>query len=339
MAAIVAVSGGCTAFFAPTNPYPVTPPDASPQSTVPRELEKISLPPYVIEPPDILMINAVKVVPKPPHKIEPFDGLLIRVLGRSARSADCRRLFGRSRRQGRPWSVVRSRASRRPDDRRSAIRHSEAPVASARAATGVGVAGVFVRCTTNPGRTSGRSRRPRQLGNLRQRLPLRQHSWRKPRRRLKSSLSNYLDDPQGRRRHLRLQQQEVLHHHAGRRLRRQRRRSPDHGQRNGARRDRPRRRSVATVVDQDLDCPAGPERRRLRANPAGQLGGYFARCVDGNQLPDHARRPVVHRTRSVSSVGQLIGKLTAPFERLFGFVSLGTAMAQRIDRFGQPNNF
>jgi polysaccharide export outer membrane protein len=80
-AAIMAVSGGCTAFFAPTNPYPVTPPDASPQSTVPRELEKISLPPYVIEPPDILMINAVKVVPKPPHKIEPFDGLLIRVLG------------------------------------------------------------------------------------------------------------------------------------------------------------------------------------------------------------------------------------------------------------------
>jgi polysaccharide biosynthesis/export protein len=81
LAAIVVASSGCTAFFAPTNPYPVTPPDASPLSTVPRELEKVSLPPYVIEPPDILMINAVKVVPKPPHIIEPFDGVLIRVLG------------------------------------------------------------------------------------------------------------------------------------------------------------------------------------------------------------------------------------------------------------------
>jgi protein involved in polysaccharide export with SLBB domain len=48
---------------------------------VPRELDKVSLPPYVIEPPDILMINAVKIVPKSPHMIEPFDGLLIRVLG------------------------------------------------------------------------------------------------------------------------------------------------------------------------------------------------------------------------------------------------------------------
>ena len=81
LAVLLVASGGCTAFFAPTNPYPVTPPDASPYSTVPRELEKVSLPPYVIEPPDILMINAIKVVPKPPHVIEPFDGLLIRVLG------------------------------------------------------------------------------------------------------------------------------------------------------------------------------------------------------------------------------------------------------------------
>src|SRR4249920_844624 len=81
MSTVVAASGGCTAFFAPTNPFPVTPPDPSADSPVPRELNKISLPAYVIEPPDILQISAVKIVPKPPHKIEPFDGLLIRVLG------------------------------------------------------------------------------------------------------------------------------------------------------------------------------------------------------------------------------------------------------------------
>lgn len=48
----------------------------------------VTLPPYVIEPPDILMINAVKIVPKPPHKIEPFDALLIRVLGAEQPIAD-----------------------------------------------------------------------------------------------------------------------------------------------------------------------------------------------------------------------------------------------------------
>ena len=31
---------------------------------------------------------------------------------------------------------------------------------------------------------------------------------------------------------------------------------------------------------------------------------------------------------------RVVQKLTAPFERIFGFVSLGTAMANRIDRFG-----
>ena len=74
-------SSGCTAFLAPTVPIPTTPEGPSPASPVPRELEMISLDRYRIEPPDILLINAIKVVPKPPHKIEPFDGLLIRAAG------------------------------------------------------------------------------------------------------------------------------------------------------------------------------------------------------------------------------------------------------------------
>jgi protein involved in polysaccharide export with SLBB domain len=78
-AAVVVANSGCTAFLEPREPYPITPPEPSPFSAVPRELDKVSLPPYVIEPPDILIINAIKIVPKPPHKIEPFDGLLIRV--------------------------------------------------------------------------------------------------------------------------------------------------------------------------------------------------------------------------------------------------------------------
>jgi polysaccharide export outer membrane protein len=41
----------------------------------------VFLPPYVIEPPDILLIDAVRVVPKPPYRIEPLDALLIQASG------------------------------------------------------------------------------------------------------------------------------------------------------------------------------------------------------------------------------------------------------------------
>lgn len=81
VAVLSVANSGCTAFLEPREPYPITPPEPSPFSAVPRELEMVSLPPYVIEPPDILMINAIRVVPKPPHIIEPFDGLLIRATG------------------------------------------------------------------------------------------------------------------------------------------------------------------------------------------------------------------------------------------------------------------
>jgi protein involved in polysaccharide export with SLBB domain len=79
--ALIVASSGCTSFLEPREPYPITPPDPSPFSSVPRELDMVSLPSYVIEPPDILFLQAVKIVPKPPHKLEPFDALLIRVAG------------------------------------------------------------------------------------------------------------------------------------------------------------------------------------------------------------------------------------------------------------------
>src|SRR5690242_5796847 len=48
-----------------------------PDPEVPRELRNVFLPPYVIEPPDILLLDTVRVVPKPPYHIEPLDSLLI----------------------------------------------------------------------------------------------------------------------------------------------------------------------------------------------------------------------------------------------------------------------
>jgi polysaccharide export outer membrane protein len=50
-------------------------------SAVPRELSKVSLPAYVIEPPDILLLDAIRLVPRPPYHIEPLDGLAIQVSG------------------------------------------------------------------------------------------------------------------------------------------------------------------------------------------------------------------------------------------------------------------
>lgn len=81
MAVLLLVTTGCTAFLAPRSPYPATPPEPSAESAVPRELDKVTLPRYVVEPPDILLIEGVKLVPKSPHRIETFDVLLVRVSG------------------------------------------------------------------------------------------------------------------------------------------------------------------------------------------------------------------------------------------------------------------
>jgi polysaccharide export outer membrane protein len=46
---------------------------------LPRELCKTTMPEYVIEPPDILLIEAVRIVPLPPYHVEPMDSLAIYV--------------------------------------------------------------------------------------------------------------------------------------------------------------------------------------------------------------------------------------------------------------------
>jgi polysaccharide export outer membrane protein len=57
---------------------PGYPPEKTP---VARELAKVSLPPYTIEPPDVLTIEALRVVPKAPYRIRPIDILQVDVEG------------------------------------------------------------------------------------------------------------------------------------------------------------------------------------------------------------------------------------------------------------------
>ena len=55
--------------------------EADPATMPAKELAKVTLPPYVIEPPDILLIDALRIVPKPPFRIQSFDSLQVIVEG------------------------------------------------------------------------------------------------------------------------------------------------------------------------------------------------------------------------------------------------------------------
>jgi polysaccharide biosynthesis/export protein len=78
--AVLAFGGGCHA-TRPFDPYAtVLEEPVSPMLEPPREKAKVSLPAYQIEPPDILQLEALKLVPKPPYRVETYDVLQIQVL-------------------------------------------------------------------------------------------------------------------------------------------------------------------------------------------------------------------------------------------------------------------
>jgi polysaccharide biosynthesis/export protein len=52
---------------------------AAPMVTVPRELAKVILPDYRIEPPDIVQIDAIHIAPKAPYRLRAFDTLIVSV--------------------------------------------------------------------------------------------------------------------------------------------------------------------------------------------------------------------------------------------------------------------
>lgn len=84
MGTVLAVVGTQADPAAPA--LPLTPPESVPgpgplhsPAGPPVELCKVSLPPYMIEPPDILLIDTVRMIPLPPYRIEPLDVLIIQV--------------------------------------------------------------------------------------------------------------------------------------------------------------------------------------------------------------------------------------------------------------------
>src|SRR5688500_7543668 len=80
LALAVASAGGCkwhSSHHGAKLPHhlPHPPPD------LPRELSKVVLPEYTVEPPDILVIEAIHIVPRSPYALRTGDVLAITVLG------------------------------------------------------------------------------------------------------------------------------------------------------------------------------------------------------------------------------------------------------------------
>src|SRR5438552_14213789 len=72
LAAVLALVGsGC--HHAPL----VQPPEQVPELNLPKELQMVSHPTYVVETPDILIINATRVIPLPPYRVEPLDQIYV----------------------------------------------------------------------------------------------------------------------------------------------------------------------------------------------------------------------------------------------------------------------
>ena len=78
VATVAAALTGCHAidFYTPSLETSL-----SAEAAPPRELSMVSLPEYRIEPPDVLRVELLKVIPRPPYRIGAFDVLQIEVGG------------------------------------------------------------------------------------------------------------------------------------------------------------------------------------------------------------------------------------------------------------------
>jgi polysaccharide export outer membrane protein len=77
---------GCITIHRPHRPWfdeqlPAHGKETVKPAPMPRELAKTAMPEYVIEPPDILLIDAIRVVPKPPYRVHTLDTLMVQVVG------------------------------------------------------------------------------------------------------------------------------------------------------------------------------------------------------------------------------------------------------------------
>ena len=65
--------------FSGQTPYvrPAPKSEAADNALLPKELNKVTMPAYTVEAPDILLIDAQRLIPLPPYKVEPLDVLYL----------------------------------------------------------------------------------------------------------------------------------------------------------------------------------------------------------------------------------------------------------------------
>jgi polysaccharide export outer membrane protein len=76
---LLALAAGCAELPRPYSTVPGARWNTAPDT--PRELQKVSLPDYIIEPPDILSIDAVTLVPHPPYRLHALDVVKVTASG------------------------------------------------------------------------------------------------------------------------------------------------------------------------------------------------------------------------------------------------------------------
>jgi protein involved in polysaccharide export with SLBB domain len=276
LVAIAALTTGCSTFGRPqrsTTQQVML--DANcqgdPSKMPAKELSKITLPPYVIEPPDILLIDALRVVPKPPFRIQSFDTLQVIVEGTLLEQPinglyvvepggmlDLGPSYGKVMVGGQSLEEARDAVFRHL---KRVLREPQVSLTLAQAAGQQQISGehlVGPDGTINLGTYGSVYITGMTLEQAKEAIEKQ------------------------------LQLEGLLRYHRGGRLRRQRRPVSHHRQRDRPRRGGGDQRPLAAVEQGHLDRPAGAFRGGLRPGAPGRHRGDHEGGLDRHQLPAHA---------------------------------------------------
>ena len=300
-------------------------------------MSKVSLPAYRIEPPDLLQIEVLKLVPLPPYRVESYDVLQISVMGtlldqpidgyyliEAEGTINLGPAYGTVRIAGMTIEEAKRAVT---DQLLNVLREPQVSVQLARASGMQPITGLYL---VGPDGTVNL----RQYGVVHvagktmteASLAIEQH------------LGQFFDSPERGRRHGRLQQQGVLHHHRRGRPGRQRRPRAGHGQRNGAGRDQPGRglsqlSSKKIWIARPAPGTAGCEQILPVDWVAITRGGMTAtnyQLMPGDRV-FISEEPIVASTN-------FLARITAPVERLFGITGLGISTVRQSQIMGRSYN-
>ena len=298
----------------------------------------VSLPVYKVEPPDILMIEMLKMVPLPPYRIDIYDVLQIRAIGtlldqpidgfflvEGEGIVTLGPAYGRVHVAG---MTVEEAAAAITARLRQILAKPEVSVQLARTAGTAPVTGEYLigpDGTINLRQYGTLHVAGKTITEIRQELNKLPFAVFRFARRLGRGAA--------------IQQQGVLRDYGRGGHGRQHPPRADHRQRHGDGRLKRGQRSVAGVQHDDLGGPSGAGRFWLRADLAGRLRGDHARAA--SSATNYQIMPgdrVFVAGDDMIAANTWLEKMTAPIERLLGMASLGTSSARSWETLGREYN-